>query len=94
MTTSRESENNSSTYESTYPIAVPELDHPIGGIDTEGPASPGGADGVAGREALSHLQGVMPTLIDGNARNGRPAGKLLHGTHRRRSGGDEQQRKS
>jgi len=52
------SRKNFGTYESTYPIALPELDHTIGGIDTEGPASPGGADGVAGFQALSHSEGA------------------------------------
>ena len=36
----------------TYKAIQPELDHPIGGIDAEGPASHGGADGVASRQAL------------------------------------------
>ena len=81
--------------ESTYTTALPELDHSIGRIDTEGPASPGGADGVAGRQALSHLQevGILLVRFKCHAFDGRPAGKLLLGCRRRSGGGGEQQHK-
>ena len=41
---------------STYPVVLPELDHPIGRIDAKGPASPGRTDGIAGCEALPQPQ--------------------------------------
>ena len=79
----------------TYPIALPELDHSISRIDAEGPASPGGADGVAGREALSHLQevGILLVRFKCHAFDERPAGMLFLGICRRWSGGGEQQHK-
>ena len=82
----------------TYPVILPELDRPVGPVDTEGPAprrgARRGADGVAGLEAPSHSEGAGGgfqggvSILEGNAIDGKAAGELLGGGERKRGEGN------
>ena len=81
----------------TYPVILPELDRPVGPVDTEGPAPRRGADGVAGLEAPAHpegaaggagFQGGRVSILEGNAVDGKLAGELLGGGGGEGKGGE------